>query len=62
MANKAIQSIDGRLQLVHLGETLFFGIMIATLSLMFFIGAVFFARFKAIALKLSASTDKENSA
>lgn len=43
-------------------ETLFFGIMIAVLSLMFFIGTVFFARFKAIALKQSASTDKENSA
>ena len=30
-------------------ETLLFGIMIAILSLMFFIGTVFYARFKAIA-------------
>ena len=43
-------------------ETRLFGIMISVLSLMFFIGSVFFARFKAKAIKQSAETNEENAA
>lgn len=42
-------------------ETRIFGSLIAVLSTIFFIGAVFFARYKAIALKHSTTTNKENS-